>query len=59
MQNEELKRIIATQEKLVIKLKEKTDKTENRIHELELQMRGLEALFENENMIKQNGTNHL
>ena len=45
MQNEELRRIIATQDKIVIKLKEKTDKTENHIHELEKQVRGLEALL--------------
>ena len=54
-QNEELKRIVATQQTILIWQKEIIDKTEKRIESLELQVLGLEALIAEADKKEQNG----
>ena len=54
-QNEELKRIVATQQTILIRQKEIIDKTEKRIESLELQVLGLEALIAEADKKEQNG----
>ena len=54
-QNEELKRIVATQQTILIRQKEIIDKTEKRIESLELQVLGLAALITEADKKEQNG----
>ena len=54
-ENEELKRIVATQQIILSRQKEIIDKTEKRIESLELQVLGLEALIAEADKKEKNG----
>jgi peptidoglycan hydrolase CwlO-like protein len=55
MQNEELKRTVAEQNKILIDLQDKFDETKCQVQELEFQVRGLEALIAEADKKEENG----
>jgi hypothetical protein len=55
MQNEELKRIVSEQDRMLLDLQDKFDETKCQVQELEFQVRNLQALITEADKKEQNG----